>query len=225
MIYIGAGVMSFDKLKKRHRAERDVWDNQNLSLRVHRAISWIKAAEQSKDNIDAKFLFYWIAFNAAYAKPISGREAVAESKLFRQFFKAMVRLDKFGDIDKALWQKFSGPIRLLLDNKYVFAPFWDYHAGRGNKDWQKKFNTSNKQAFKALQKQDSAALLGNLFGRIYVLRNQIVHGGATYGSFVNRDQLRDCANILSTLVPIFINLMMDNPNEDWDRPSYPVVEN
>jgi hypothetical protein len=63
-----------------------------------------------------------------------------------------------------------------------------------------------------------------VFDRLYVLRNQLVHGGSTWNSSVNRDQVRDGAAVLGTLLPIFIDIMMDNPYRDWGRPFYPVVE-
>jgi hypothetical protein len=30
--------------------------------------------------------------------------------------------------------------------------------------------------------------------------------------------------VLGWLLPIFIDVMMDNPGRDWGRPHYPVVE-
>lgn len=53
------------ELKARQRAERDSYP-ENLSLRVHRALSWLDRAEQD-DDPDSRFIFLWIAFNAAYA--------------------------------------------------------------------------------------------------------------------------------------------------------------
>ena len=64
----------------------------------------------------------------------------------------------------------------------------------------------------------------SVFDRLYVLRNQLVHGGATWNSSVNRDQVRDGTRILAFLVPLFIDLMMDNPDIAWGDPCYPVVE-
>ena len=63
-----------------------------------------------------------------------------------------------------------------------------------------------------------------LFDRLYVLRNQLVHGGATWNSSVNRDQVKDGARILAFIVPIFVDLMMDNPDRDWGAPYYTVVD-
>ena len=37
-------------------------EDDNLGLRVHRAISWIERAEEEADDADAAFAFYWIGF-------------------------------------------------------------------------------------------------------------------------------------------------------------------
>lgn len=64
------GHNNFADLKERHRQIRDMSGYpEALSLRVHRALSWIKPAESETD-VDIKFILYWIAFNAAYAKAI-----------------------------------------------------------------------------------------------------------------------------------------------------------
>jgi len=56
----------FERLKARQRAERERYP-PNLGLRVHRALSWLGRAEQLVEDVDARFVFLWIAFNAAYA--------------------------------------------------------------------------------------------------------------------------------------------------------------
>jgi hypothetical protein len=114
---------------------------------------------------------------------------------------------------------------VFLDNRYVFQPFWNFHNGLpGNKDWQERFDKSIRRTQTALSDKDTKAILVTLFDRLYVLRNQLVHGGATWNSSVNRSQVRDGASILSFLVPVFINLMMDHPEVKWGAPYYPLVE-
>src|SRR3546814_2427583 len=76
----------------------------------------------------------------------------------------------------------------------------------------------------ALRDHDTASILSILFDRLYVLRNQLVHGGSTWNSDVNRAQVRDGAALLGCLLPIFIDLMMDNAGHEWPMPNYPVVE-
>ena len=217
--------LSFEELKSRHRSIRSEDDYpQNLSLRVHRALSWLSPAEQ-EDNLDMKFILYWISFNAAYAKSIPQHESASERDRMQAFFKRLVDLDTDSHIYKAIWSDFSGPIRLLLDNKFVFEPYWRYKNGEVSVgDWKTWFATSQHIVKKALAKQDSVQNLTSLFPRIYTLRNQIIHGGATWQSRVNRDQVRDCTAILKTLVPIFIKIMMEDKIGDWDQPAYPVVD-
>lgn len=60
--------MDCHQLKQRHRAEREQY-HPNLSLRVHRALSWLQRSEM-QDELDGQFIFLWIAFNAAYATDI-----------------------------------------------------------------------------------------------------------------------------------------------------------
>ena len=67
-------------------------------------------------------------------------------------------------------------------------------------------------------------MLTLLFNRLYILRNQLVHGGATWKGKVNRSQVQDGKRILGTLVPVFVEIMMDNPQEDWGKPYYPVTD-
>jgi hypothetical protein len=59
--------------------------------------------------------------------------------------------------------------------------------------------------------------------RLYILRNQLVHGGATYQSKVNRDQVKTGNNMLQLLIPVFIEIMMHNHQENWGEIYYPVV--
>lgn len=74
------------------------------------------------------------------------------------------------------------------------------------------------------QHRDTRVILSTLFDRIYVLRNQLVHGGSTWNSSVSSDQVRDGANIVAALVPLFVGLMMDFPGTSWGSLYYPVVE-
>ena len=95
---------------------------ETMGLRVHRAISWIGRAEAAGDD-DARFLFLWIGFNAAYADEEEVQNAAApERDAFKEFFHKVVALDSGQRIYDAIWDNFSGPIRVLLHNKYVLTP-------------------------------------------------------------------------------------------------------
>lgn len=143
-------------LKARQRKERGN-RSQGLALRTHRALSWLKCAEECED-VDGRFIFLWIAFNVAYSQEIG--------------------------------------------------------------DQRRAKATANR----ALSRHDTRVVLAIVLDRMYTLRNQVMHGGATWNSRVNRDQLRDCAAFLGKLVPYVIQLMLDNLDTLWGAACYPVVE-
>ncbi len=190
---------------------------------MRRALSWLDRAEKEDADDDAAFIFYWIAFNAAYGSFKPDTLGFSERGVFREYFSRIIDLDTEHVIYGAIWERFSDAIRIFLGNKYVFQPFWDHHHGGANEDWEDKFKASSARVNRALGKRDTAAILSTLFDRLYVLRNQLLHGGATWGGSVNRPQVRDGVRIMAFLVPLFIGLMMDNPQIPWGPPRYPVV--
>lgn len=215
--------MDFQTLKARHRLERDT-HHVNLTLRVHRSLSWLQQAEQA-DDADGRFVFLWIAFNAAYATDIDENYRLSEQETFRAFLRKLCDLDQGRQIEKLVWSEFSGSIRVLLDNQYVFQSFWDCQNGKiSEQQWTERFADGRRRAQAALAQRDTAEVLAVLFNRIYTLRNQIMHGGATCDSSVNRPQLRDCSSLLGKLVPLIIELMLDNPDTLWGDACYPVVQ-
>ncbi|MDE0304042.1 MAG: HEPN domain-containing protein [Albidovulum sp.] len=209
------------RLKELQRRRRENFP-PNLSLRVHRAISWVQRAEASQDDPDAAFIFYWIAFNAVYA----GDNFVGNSKGdMSDFFGKIIKFDRSNIIYDTIWTKFHGPIRVLLQNKYVFQEFWNHQNKKpGFVDWERRFEGDNNTIRKALQYKNSTKILEKLFARLYVLRNQLVHGGATWNSSANRSQVRDGHRIMEMLVPLFIELIMANPDSDWGGVFYPYIE-
>ena len=93
----------------------------------------------------------------------------------------------------------------------------------GIEDWEARFKISARAFAQALQSDDTARVLIFVFDRLDFLRNQLVHGGATWNSGVNRTKVRDGAAILAFFMPVFIDLMMDDPDKDWGTPFYPVI--
>jgi len=214
---------SYQELKDRQREIRDSFP-ESLSLRTHRALSWLCRAEKDDEDLDARFLFLWVAFNAAYSNEIPNRADFSERRLLFGFLNRLIDSDREQLLYKMIWDEFSESIRLLIDNKYVFQPFWDYQNGRITEDeWQREFEHNKGTANTALGRMDTKRVIAVMFDRLYVLRNQLVHGGSTWNSAVNRSQIGDGAKILGLVVPIIIHLMMENPNQLWGDPCYPVI--
>jgi hypothetical protein len=210
-------------LKDKQRALRQGF-SPALALRVHRAISWLTRANVEKNDDDLRFMLLWVGFNSAYASEI-GFEDGGERGVFSAFFDRLVAFDVNHRIYNAVWERFPHEIRVLLNNKYVFAPFWSHQNGYpGYADWDARLARSQQKIASAMGKRDTSTILSVVFDRLYVLRNQLVHGGATWNSSVNRRQVHDGASVLGWPLPIFIDIMMDNPNHDWGTPFYPVVD-
>ncbi len=214
--------LDYDSLKRRQHALADTF-SKDVYLRVHRSLSWLRAANEGSSP-DAKFIFRWIAFNAAYAQEFKSGVELMKRDSFKVFLSALLRLDSEDLIYNIVWKNYSGKIRLFIDNKYVTRYFWDFQNGHLTEDeWEKKFDKSRAMAQKALAIKDTVVFVGILFDRLYVLRNQLVHGGASWKSKVNRDQVRDGSRILADIIPVMIHIIMENPDESWGKPCYPPV--
>lgn len=191
-------------------------------IRLHRAISWLRAAEEQEKVPDLRLICLWISMNGLYAMDEVRFGQMQERERFADFVGRLVECDQESRLYNILWNKFSGPVRLLIENKFVYAPFWDFQRGE-SRSWQRGFQQSIVDANKALSDQNVAYLICLVLDRLYVLRNQLVHGGATYKSNVNRAQVRDGGNLLIALLPVIIELMMIHWENDWGAIFYPPV--
>ena len=192
-------------------------------IRLHRAISWLKAAEEQEKQQDLRFITLWIACNSLYSMNNAAFETMQERERFGAFVDTLLELDEETRLYHLLWNKFSGPVRLLIENKYVYGPFWDCQRGERT-EWEKGFEKSIQDASKALSQRNVNYLLRIVLDRLYLLRNQLIHGGATYKSKVNRAQVRDGSNLLISLLPVMIDIMMANPDHEWGTIYYPPIE-
>ena len=209
------------ELKDRHRRIRD-HEPESLRLRIHRALSWLIRSEDEDTDHDLRFILQWIAMNAAYAREF-GRDETERTRA-KAFLDGMVMLDTDKRLHQALFQQFTGPIRTLIDNKFTYEPFWTgMRTHDASNRWEEGFSNSKKAAFAAVMQGDTSKVLAIVFDRLYVLRNQLVHGGATWNSQVNRAQLADAVAILGTLVPLVLTIMMDHPDQPYGDALYPVV--
>jgi len=223
--------LDFKSLKDKQQKLRDGFPD-NVSLRIHRSLSWIERAGTCAGDDDAAILFYWIAFNAAYAVDAGKRDWSREEEQqkgerdkYDEFFGKILKVDS-KRAHKALSKELSKPVKGLLDNKYIYAEFWHSRNSSGSAHWESSFNKDKEDAHEALAKgEKTRKALNILFDRLNVLRNQIVHGSATWKSSVNRDQVENGAHVMAVLVPLFVDLMMDKPHESlWGKPYFPVVE-
>ena len=207
--------------------------SSNFGLRMRRSESWSDRANDlmSDEDYDGAFLFYWIAFNALYSKEstisinTNERETrITDRQLQSQFIEKIHRFDKKeGRLYSFVWNEYSNSIRNLLDNKYIFGPYWqDIQENPEESAWADEMRYVNQSALRAIKDGGSVARLLNIvFARLNVLRNQIAHGSSTYRGSLNREQVKTGATFMHKVVPIFQQLFDENPTADWGEPPYP----
>lgn len=220
--------LTFVELKEKHRNLRDNWTSENAktnAVRIHRALSWIKSAEENTNN-NMAFISLWIAFNALYGCcEEANQKHSPERKSFKDFFAKVIPLDTGECISGEIWAQYTVLFKNFIENKFVCEAFWLWQYNEINEaEFTRRFENDIDASKRALSKQDSVRFLGILFDRMYILRNQIFHGCATYDSNVNKDQLDLGVKILRRIIPILTNLLMENPEQDWGNVAYPVVE-
>ena len=196
-----------------------------VGLRLRRAISWAAKAENflEEEDIDLALILYWISFNSLYSRISDVR--MNERQDFHDFFTELIKLDVGNKVLSIIWNRFSDEVRNLVNDKYVYQPFWDQLNTQpySGKPWEQQFKQAYRATLVALEEHNTPRLLSLLFERLYTLRNQLMHGSATYQSSANRKQVFNGGMILSYIVPQFIELVLENPHIDFGEPNYPMV--
>lgn len=213
---------TFDELKAQQRAERDQWPPA-VALRTHRALSWLKRAELESSDPDACFTFLWISFNSAYGRFIEGAQEANERQKYEEFIQILLGSDRTKRIESLLFDSLAESMERLIANKFVQFDYWHHQMfPMDNRDWEKRLNTEINSASFYRKKRTAHPYLMIVLSRLQILRNQIMHGASTWNSKTNRDQVQDAAAFLRQFVPLIIELMMDDPNQEWGEPMYPV---
>ena len=108
-----------------------------------------------------------------------------------------------------VWQVFPRPIRVLLDDQYVFQPFWNalnnpHGDGSLPQHWREAFDNARSRVQRALAQQDTERVLYEVFVRLYTLRNQLMQAAppgtvrSTWNSSVNLEQFGQPGTVRST---------------------------
>ncbi len=194
--------------------------------RMRRARSWLARSQDNGVPDEDGFLFLWIAFNAAYGRSYIERgENFAEYRLYTAFMRRVIALDMANGIKNYLITEITD-VQTLIKNKYIFEPFWQYMRGqRGRDDWEARLTRRNLRVLRKWGEGDAMEMLREILFRLYTLRNQLMHGGATYQTGQGRRQLRDGRKIMSHLVPLILQVMQADIDKDphtraWGEVAY-----
>ena len=209
----------------------------DLRLRVRRALSWLERAEQAyrDDDTDTAFILHWIAFNAVYGQAGTADDDYQPRQERANQHAYLGKIARLYPSLRAAFdsQQLPDAVYALLASKYVYEPFWRSQAGASRyREWATRFKQLRYRIaskIRDLRTTTNAAeanidsVLCEVFDRLYTLRNQLMHGGATWHSSVNREQVLMGTVAIATLLPCFIDAMIENPDADWGPPRYPVV--
>ena len=151
-----------------------------------------------------------------------------EWELQKRYFEKMTALNS-RRIHRSITEKLWNPIMRLMNNEYVYLGFWD-SLTEEEFDWSRwdgkqQFDDERREIVKKLgiaRIDNTRHVLGRVFSRLTVLRNQLIHGCATQEGSLNRRQINDGAEILEVLVPLFVGIMAEHPEDDWGKISFPV---
>lgn len=220
---MNAEIPTIESLRAKRDLKKDAL-SANREIRIRRGLSWLECAQELEANApDAAFIFHWSCFEALYSepRPSSHEDAKAERDAF---LGIVFGLDVGQDalIYNSVIARESKTMLTLAANAYTFTPFWKrYHAGKesqASNNWADSLIESVKQTIADLERREGGtqSALKVLFDRLRELRNELVHGGATWGDNANRDQVMDGVRIMSRLLPVFLDLMMDYPDRFSD---------
>ena len=192
--------------------------NQAFSVRAWRGLSWLERSEAAGDT-EGKFISLWIAFNAIYGHLDDDGRNAQDHASWQSFLARMVEHDRQDRLGGIIHDEQAAILR-LIDNRYVFQPFW-----LGQDNWKDKFQKSVRYVLRCYQNSGVVGILQELFERLYTLRAQVFHGAATSGSKLNRRQIGAGAEILAVLLPAMVAIMIDaGPEVDWGEVCFPPVE-
>jgi hypothetical protein len=94
--------LDYSHLKERQRLERDSYP-ENLSLRVHRALSWLHRAESCQNDFDGRFISLWTALVSLMLDTL---ECLNESgaATFSQFVTKICDVDQNEGLTTRVWK-------------------------------------------------------------------------------------------------------------------------
>lgn len=196
--------------------------NQPFAVRVHRALSWLERAGEQKD-LETRFIFAWIAFNALYGQAREGLPTArslpdyggGDRNEYIGFLNKLAQLN--GDHLMHSATQIQVFLRELVGCKYLYFCYW-----RKMPDWSESLERDAVGFGKALQSRNVGRVYSRAFDRLYVMRLQLLHGGATFGSRVNRKTLQLCEVILRQLMRAILETVVDHGLAiEWGDFSYP----
>lgn len=200
------------------REDRDA--HQPWAIRVWRSLSWLERAEQAAE-VEDRFIHGWIAFNALYGQLDENNRPASERFAYKQLLQAVVGLDRDGQLAALLADRdFQLSAERLVSNKYLDIEFWNQPA-----EYEDNYIEKARSRLRYLLGiGEVVKVTKELIDRLYVMRQQLMHGASTKGSKLNRLNLDRSARLLLRLVPPILEVTIRHGmHHPWPAVCYPPV--
>lgn len=198
---------------------------EGLRIRVHRACGAIGQAESLEavgeaSSNDAALVFRWVALNALYGRWDGERGApVPDRRALDSFTSEAARVDSSGRLGSTL-AELREEARSLLESPFLIERFWS------DQEWDRvrpQRGRAAKFGGEVVEKRTGAAM-HRLLISVYFLRCQLVHGGATLGSSMNREVVEPGSRVLALATGQLAALVIEHGTEmKWGEVCYPPV--
>ena len=170
-------------------------------------------------------MFLWISFNAAYSARHVDPETEAESQ--HAFFRQVLDADRDRILSTALRESQCLIVALLESKQIYWRRIRNQQGDRTHGDWNAHFRRETNDARSALEMappSGSATVLDVVFDRLTALRNLLIHGQISWRSRIADPVVETASDFLATVLPVFVRLMIENRDADWDLPTtYPDI--
>lgn len=205
--------------------DHDLPEDHDTAVRMHRVCKWLSESQclYREGRTDLAFIAGWISWNALYARWDAEGQSERDFASMRTCLGELLSVDQEGFLEAWVYRD-RRSIAAVLDNPFLSRHFWR-EIGSRNADVELSRHVEPDMADRLIRQSRWARLLEELFGRLYVLRNQLIHGGATPNSRVNREQVASGQIIEGFMVAALRAIIHgDNPWHDWGPLPYPVLE-
>lgn len=196
------------------------WDEQSITDRIRRSLSWMKRATHvSENDTPSRFVELWISLNALYGcRPYDKDFKPNERRDFKYFFRRLATIDQSTKCLPGLMKRIDKRVYNLIGNKYLWNEFW-----RGDFSEQvKAAKFARSECENAIKIGDVEIFFTSLFERLLILRNQIFHGSSSENTEKSRDALIPGLIVLEQILPVFLRLLIHHSSrKDWPLVPYP----
>ncbi len=200
---------------------QDIDPYHPTNIRIHRACSWLAQDESGKTaSDDLALISLWVSLNSLYGRwDAQTGQPLPDWAALDAFLGQMLGLDEDGVMENLLVNQRT-LVMHIMEDAYLTRYFWQSpDAIRANKARKGRFDAAG-----WYHEKQWHLLLLRLLERVYMMRCQLVHGAATFGSQINRRCLRQCVLLMRQLVPAVLLVMVKHgANEDWGQLCYPPI--